>query len=238
MTGSRRTDRSGGTISFGDCMTQSEEREQNIRHVIETAQSLFVENGISNTTINRIAAESGLSAMSVYRYFQTKENLILTVWKDSLQKFYGWYLKRYRPRAAELTNGYEKFLAALDVYIELYSENPEYFAYTREMFATSSRLFPTEKGKQAEDVFWKYFDREIPIPIFKALREGMEDGSIRPDVNIYEVYQLVYNVYTGTSIYNNVMAEDGPVDTIRFTKTLLAGYLTLESYERERAENG
>lgn len=42
-------------------MNQSEERQQNIQRVIKTAQDLFVKNGVVNTSVNRIAQESGLS---------------------------------------------------------------------------------------------------------------------------------------------------------------------------------
>ena len=106
----------------------------------------------------------------------------------------------YRQEAANLTNGYEKFLACTRVYIRYYTEHPEWFAYTREMFQIASRVNEIDE-KQYKDENWKGFFREIPIPLLKALSEGKEDGSVRPDVNIYEVYQVFTNVYTGTTIH-------------------------------------
>jgi hypothetical protein len=74
-------------------------------------------------------------------------------------------------------------------------------------------------------VFWQYYDKEIPVPALKALREGVEDGSIRSDVNIYTVYQCLLNAYTGTSIYENLSFGVSPVDVLKFTGDLIANYI-------------
>ena len=45
-------------------MKRSEEREQNIRRVIHTAQTLFIADGIAATPISRIAEAAGLTPTS------------------------------------------------------------------------------------------------------------------------------------------------------------------------------
>ena len=133
-------------------MKRSEEREQNIRRVIHTAQTLFIADGIAATPISRIAEAAGLTPTSLYRYFRSDVN----------------------------------------------------------------------------NVFWKYYDKEIPVPALKALREGVADGSIRPDVNIYAVYQCLLNAYTGTTIYENLSFGVSPVDVVQFTGELLVSYIKNE----------
>ena len=71
--------------------------------------------------------------------------------------------------------------------------------------------------------------REIPVPALKALREGVADGSIRPDVNIYAVYQCLLNAYTGTTIYENMSFGVSPVEVVvQFTGELLVNYIKNE----------
>ncbi|OLT39061.1 hypothetical protein BJF85_07550 [Saccharomonospora sp. CUA-673] len=48
-----------------------------MRHIQDTAVRLFVEHGFAAVTIERVAAEAEVSPSSVYRYFGTKEHLIL-----------------------------------------------------------------------------------------------------------------------------------------------------------------
>ena len=56
------------------------------RVILEAAGRLFVERGFNAATINAIAAEAGVSAVSVYGHFQTKANLLRS-WRQSL--FFG-----------------------------------------------------------------------------------------------------------------------------------------------------
>lgn len=208
-------------------MTQSEERTQNMQKVIKTAQRLFLDEGIASVSINKIAAEAGLTPMSVYRYFGSKDKLIAAVWQDALVVFYDAFMKRYQAITADMATGYERFVACMELYIAVYSEFPQWFRYTREMFSHTS-TFSIAHSQDMEHVFWKYFDKEIPIPLLKALQDGVADGSVKPDINIYQVYQIVHNVYTGTSIYSNVHSDFDPFDTIKFTKELIANYIKNE----------
>ena len=54
----------------------SDEKRQRI---LDTAISVFAENGFTGANINTIAAEAGVSIGAMYNYFETKEDLFLTV---------------------------------------------------------------------------------------------------------------------------------------------------------------
>lgn len=200
-------------------MYQSEERQRNIQKVIQTAQDLFLEYGVMEVSINRIAKESGLSAMSLYRYFGTREELILTVWKSSLNEFYTLFMNAYNKRIVNCKNGFEKFQKCMETYVETYNKHPEWYEYTREMFVGFA-------GRQASDKeFWDKFYSWIPNPALNAMLEGQKDGSVKPDVNVYEAYQLIHNAYTGTNITQHFTKDVNPMDIIQFTTELLESYI-------------
>ena len=92
-------------------------------------------------------------------------------------------------------------------------------AHTLEM--TICMLYPMFCGATV------YYLSKPPVAsiLLKALKDGVADGSLKPDINIYQVYQIVHNVYTGTSIYSNVYPDFDPFDTIKFTKELIANYI-------------
>lgn len=185
----------------GAAMKRSEQREQNIQRVICVAQSLFIADGIAATPISRIAEAAGLTPTSLYRYFRNKDALVFAAWRDALATFFSDFMAQYTREAASCKNGYEKFVVCMHIYFRTYDRRPEWYDYTREMFSAYSEK---GTGNDVNNVFWKYYDREIPVPALKALREGVADGSIRPDVNIYAVYQCLLNAYTGTTIYENL----------------------------------
>lgn len=199
-------------------MNQSEIREYNIQRVCDTAREMFLKNGIANTSINSIAENCGLSPMSIYRYFKNKDNLAARVWHDSLIWFYDQvFAPNYLQRSRNMDNGYDKFRACMDTYISIYAEHPEFITYSREMLYIATRVQESEDKDPEDADFWTRLFHEIPVPVMKALREGVEDGSIRPDTDINKVYQMVTNIYTGTNVFSDISS----LDIFRYTAELL-----------------
>ena len=91
-------------------MKRSEEREQNIRRVIHTAQTLFIADGIAATPISRIAEAAGLTPTLLYRYFRNKDALVFAAWRDALATFFTDFMEQYKRESAACTTGYEKFV--------------------------------------------------------------------------------------------------------------------------------
>ncbi len=205
-------------------MSKQQIRDENRQRVIETAQALFIDEGVAVTSINRIAKEAGLTPMSVYRYFGTKDGLVIAAWRDALTKFYERFMQRYTERVKGLRTGFEKYVACMDEYTDTYTEMPKWYAYTREMLS-----YAMEENIETElnirDVFWQFADKEIPIPALIALREGIDDGSIRADIDIHMIYQILINAYTGTNIYDGTEFATDPVETLRTSSRIIANYI-------------
>ena len=60
------------------------------------------------------------------------------------------------------------------------------------------------------------------------MKEGQLDGSIKPEINIMEAYQVMLNAYTATSIFQDGMDGIRPVDIVRFTSRLIANFIKAE----------
>ena len=103
--------------------------------VVKIAQDLFIDEGVAATSVNRIAKEAGLTPMSVYRYFGTKDGLVIAAWRDALAQFYEKFMERYTRRSKNLQTGFEKYVACMEEYTNAYTEFPKWYAYTREMLS-------------------------------------------------------------------------------------------------------
>lgn len=76
LTGKRYARRVSGTQER--VSTLRERTRQAVRgQIAEAAMALFVANGYENTTIEQVAAEVGMSARSVFRYFPAKEDMVV-----------------------------------------------------------------------------------------------------------------------------------------------------------------
>lgn len=65
----------------------NEMREKSKRLIMESALKLFSSNGFHATSINKIAADAGIAVGLVYNYFESKEDLLDKIIKDSLVDF-------------------------------------------------------------------------------------------------------------------------------------------------------
>lgn len=208
-------------------MSKEQIRDENKLRVIKAAQELFIADGVSNTSINRIAAEVGLSPMSIYRYFGNKTNLVLAAWRDALGIFYEGYMQRYNERIRTLKTGYERCIASMQEYNNTYMLFPEWYRYTREMLSYTAA--PETSGIDMESVFWQFYDKEIPLPTVHSLEEGIADGSIRPDINVRILLQLIVNTYTGVDIYNDPREQRLPIDELELYSKLIARYIKTDN---------
>ena len=58
--------------------------------ILSTASNLFQTQGINSTGVDTIVAAAGTTKMTMYKYFNSKELLILEVLTESHQNFQNW----------------------------------------------------------------------------------------------------------------------------------------------------
>lgn len=170
-------------------MSLHEVRVKNKETVVNTALKLFVEKGIEQTTIKSIAIEANLTERSVFRYFNTKADLVLET------SFYVWSLiqKSLTPLNIQFENqklsGYELAVLVLKSYGKQFFEYPLHLIYIQEAEVYLYRHQMMDLMKKPVD---NYIDNNGYLS--KALIRGVEDGSISKNENLSKFY---YNAYDG-----------------------------------------
>jgi len=53
-------------------------KKEKEKSILDTALRLFQKNGILNTPVSQIAKEAGVSQVTIFKYFETKDNLVLS----------------------------------------------------------------------------------------------------------------------------------------------------------------
>ena len=124
-------------------MPHEERREKNIRLVTEKALDSFLENGIEKTTIADIAQISGLTERSVFRYFESKADLVLAAsllyWNRVLERID----RMSHENSDGSTTGLEDAEKILICYSKLYRLDPKGMRFTLDaelMLQTAGRL--------------------------------------------------------------------------------------------------
>jgi AcrR family transcriptional regulator len=91
-------------------------------HILTTASELFYARGINATGVDTIVAEAGIAKMTLYKYFRTKEDLVLEVLSLRSKEFCDWLSTRLAKAKA---NPAEKLNSLFDS-IEEWLRDPEF----------------------------------------------------------------------------------------------------------------
>ena len=62
--------------------------------IVTTATQLFETRGINASGVDLIVRESGIAKATLYKYFPSKNQLVITYLRDKSDRFYNWLGKK------------------------------------------------------------------------------------------------------------------------------------------------
>ncbi|MGI5977115.1 MAG: TetR/AcrR family transcriptional regulator [Candidatus Limivicinus sp.] len=173
-------------------MSQEQLKERNIRAVTELALDCFIESGIDNTKVSCIARRAGLTERSVFRYFKTKADLVLAAsylyWNRVIE-----YINGRLTESSDDLSGLELVRQLLIFYSNLFLEDPKGIRFTLDAELVLNRA---GKGQKIKNRPPEPFETSTG-PVAKAIKKGLEDGSISRDVDVRELYYDSYDAILG-----------------------------------------
>lgn len=185
-----------GLTDIKECvfLPNEEQRENNTRIVTENALECFLEKGIEKTTITDIARRSGLAERSVFRYFDTKADLVLAAsllyWNRVLNRIEQMF---HESSPGGSTTGLEDAAKILICYSKLYRLDPKGMRFTldAELMLNGAGKIHKIKNQPPEPY------ETSNGPMAKAIAKGLSDGSISRDVDVREIYYNSYDAILG-----------------------------------------
>lgn len=66
-------------------------RQEKIRQIVDAATEVFLEDGFSATSIDRIVARAGVSKRTLYNYYQSKDEIFIDVMQKQVGSFYQYF---------------------------------------------------------------------------------------------------------------------------------------------------
>lgn len=183
-------------------------RETNRDRVIARALDCFVEQGIEAATIADIAQRAGVTERSVYRYFKTKADLVLEAallfWSEAMGRVDAQAQRELRGDMC----GAERIGRILRGYAQLY------FTHRRQMvFVHEAEAYLNRCGKAllVENKPPAAFE-DGAGPLSAAIHKGMEDGSVRGDIDMASLYYNTYDAMLGLIQKLAIGGRNGPAD--------------------------
>lgn len=169
---------------------KSEPQSVHRKKICEVAERLFMEKGIEKTTMSDIANESGYSKATLYVYFKDKDELVGVLVLASMQKLYD-YIRRAVNKEKSTREQFFDIFRSLMKYQKKY---PLYFHMVLENINIdfeSTGYLPEEK-----ETFM--IGEKINALIGEYIKEGMEKGDIRNDLDIVPTIFSIWGMASGT----------------------------------------
>lgn len=146
--------------------------------IIDAALRVFGEKGYYNATISEIARAAGVSEATIYEYFGSKEDLLFAI-PGEITRQAVQFLEGMTPYIKGAAN---KIRAIVYGYYNLYKNNPHYSSLVL-LNLKHNRKFMDAEGYQAV--------KRAAGFLLDAIREGMESGEFREDIDPYLVRSII-----------------------------------------------
>ncbi|HEY5841445.1 MAG TPA: TetR family transcriptional regulator KstR2 [Mycobacterium sp.] len=147
--------------------------------LLELAATMIAERGLRATTVRDIADSAGILSGSLYHHFKSKEQMV----EEVLREFLDWLFARYQEIVDTEPNSLERlkglFLASFEA---IEHRHAQVVIYQDE----AKRLSPLPQF-----AFVDVRNREQRKMWLDVLNQGIEEGYLRPDLDVDLVYRFI-----------------------------------------------
>lgn len=146
---------------------------------VEAAKNLFLERKIDSVRMTEIAERTGIGVASLYRYFETKENIVISaailLWSEIKKE----YLPRFHMPEFQSLSGIAQLKAILDAYSDLIVSHREFLLFLSDFdsFCLEEQI-PKEKLADYEKSTADFYE-----PYKTAIEKGQADGTVSVRAN-------------------------------------------------------
>jgi TetR/AcrR family transcriptional regulator, fatty acid metabolism regulator protein len=149
------------------------------QQIIDAAVRVFARTGYYNSRVSDIAREAGIASGTIYLYFKTKDEILVTLFREKMAE---WVASVRREIAAE-RDPLAKIRKIVALHFRVLEENPELAEVVQVELRQGHKFF---RGASAHEVS-AYFD-----VIHDVLEEGAAAGLIRRDLPLKIATKMLF----------------------------------------------
>jgi TetR/AcrR family fatty acid metabolism transcriptional regulator len=141
------------------------------QQIIEAAIRVFARKGYYNSRVSDIAREAGIAAGTIYLYFETKDDILVTLFREKMAEF----VAHLRRAIADEPDPIAKLRRLVRLHFELLERHPALAEVVQVELRQGHKFF---RGASAHEVS-AYF-----ALLAGVLQEGVAQGRLRADLPV------------------------------------------------------
>lgn len=170
--------------------------------ILETSRHLLFDVGYDSLSMRKIANMAGISATSIYLYFENKDHLLHTLIEESVEE-----LSRSVEQSVEVdTDIIQRFESVIKRYIDFAINNPEKYQVIYMIRLNGMARYPKEKFRKARRCY------ELLV---KIIEEGISKGVMEVENPVIAAYSIWAQLHGIVSVVLN-QRLDSRIDRRQF----------------------
>lgn len=149
------------------------------QQIIEAAIRVFARNGYYNSRVSDIAREAGIASGTIYLYFRTKDEILVTLFREKMAE----WVAHVRREIASESDPIARVRRLVALHFTVLESNPDLAEVVQVELRQGHKFF---RGASAHEVS-AYFEL-----ISSLLEEGVAAGAIRDDVPIKLATKMLF----------------------------------------------
>jgi len=149
------------------------------QQIIEAAVRVFARRGYYNSRVSDIAREAGIAAGTIYLYFKTKDDILVTLFRNKMAEF----VDALRKAIANEPDAASKVRRLVWLHFSRLEEDPELAEVLQVELRQGQKFFRGASGQEIGAYF---------ALIASALGEGVSEGCFRSDVSIKVATKMLF----------------------------------------------
>ncbi|MDO8475909.1 MAG: TetR/AcrR family transcriptional regulator [Candidatus Rokubacteria bacterium] len=149
------------------------------QQIIEAAVRVFARKGYYNSRVSDIAREAGIAAGTIYLYFRTKDDILVTLFRDKMAEFVG----ALRKAIAGEPDAASKVRRLVSLHFRMLEENPDLAEVLQVELRQGQKFF---RGASSQEI-GAYF-----ALIGSVLEEGVAERRFRSDLPVKVATKMLF----------------------------------------------
>ena len=149
------------------------------QQIIDAAIRVFARNGYYNSRVSDVAREAGIASGTIYLYFKTKDDILVTLFRQKMAE----WVALVRKEIAGEQDPIAKIRKIVRLHFHVIEANPELAEVVQVELRQGQKFF---RGASAREVS-AYFD-----VIQAVLEEGIAAGRVRRDLPVKVATKMLF----------------------------------------------
>src|SRR5215813_3912059 len=149
------------------------------QQIIDAAVKVFARKGYFNSRVSDVAREAGIAAGTIYLYFDTKQEILVTLFREKMAGF----VSALRRAIAEEQDTVAKLRRLVRLHFEILEDNPDLAEVVQLELRQGQKLF---RGPASQEIA-TYF-----ALISSVLDEGVAAGRFRSDLPVKVATKMLF----------------------------------------------